>query len=81
LPSVLDTLRVNIAGAWNFLIIAELIASQNGLGFRIIQSQRYLQTDKVLCCIAIIGLIGLLTDYLINRFSIAITPWAEHHKA
>lgn len=81
LPSVLDTLRVNIAGAWNFLIIAELIASQNGLGFRIIQSQRYLQTDKVLCCIAIIGLIGLATDYLLNRFSIAITPWAEHHKA
>jgi NitT/TauT family transport system permease protein len=81
LPSVIDTLRVNIAGAWNFLVIAELIAAQNGLGFRIIQSQRYLQTDKVLCCIAIIGLIGLLTDYALNRLAVALTPWAEHHKA
>jgi NitT/TauT family transport system permease protein len=81
LPSILDTFRVNIAGAWNFLVFAELIASQSGLGFRIIQSQRYIQTDKVLCCIAIIGAIGLVTDFGLNRLSIALTPWAEHHKA
>jgi NitT/TauT family transport system permease protein len=81
LPSILDTFRVNIAGAWNFLVFAELIASQSGLGFRIIQSQRYIQTDKVLFCIAIIGAIGLVTDLLLNRLAIALTPWAEHHKA
>jgi NitT/TauT family transport system permease protein len=81
LPSVLDTLRVNIAGAWNFLIFAELIAAQNGLGFRIIQSQRYFKTDKVLFCIIVIGLIGLLTDYIFKKVEIALTPWAEHHKA
>jgi NitT/TauT family transport system permease protein len=81
LPSVLDTLRVNIAGAWNFLIFAELIAAQNGLGFRIIQSQRYFQTDKVLFCIIVIGLIGLLTDFIFKKVEIALTPWAEHHKA
>jgi NitT/TauT family transport system permease protein len=81
LPSILDTFRVNIAGAWNFLVFAELIAAQNGLGFRIIQSQRYIQTDKVLFCIAVIGAIGLFTDFLLNRLSIALTPWAEHHKA
>jgi NitT/TauT family transport system permease protein len=80
LPSVLDTLRVNIAGAWNFLIFAELIAAQNGLGFRIIQSQRYFKTDKVLFCIIVIGLIGLLTDFIFKKVEIALTPWAEHHK-
>jgi NitT/TauT family transport system permease protein len=45
-PSVLDTLRVNISGAWNYLVIAELVAAQSGLGFRIIQAQRFLQTEK-----------------------------------
>ncbi len=35
-PSILDTLRVNLSGAWNYLVIAELISSQNGLGFKII---------------------------------------------
>jgi NitT/TauT family transport system permease protein len=80
LPSILDTLRVNIAGAWNFLIFAELIAAQSGLGFRIIQSQRYLNTDKVLFCIVLIGLIGLVTDYIFHRLAVAITPWADHNQ-
>ncbi|MBF2083021.1 ABC transporter permease [Thermoleptolyngbya sp. C42_A2020_037] len=76
-PSVLDTLRVNISGAWNYLVIAELVAAQSGLGFRIVQSQRFLQTDKVLFCIAIIGGIGLLLDYTLRAISRRLTPWAD----
>lgn len=76
-PSVLDTLRVNISGAWNFLVIAELVASQNGLGFKIIQAQRFLQTEKVLFCIALIGLIGLVIDYALKWISRRLTPWAD----
>ena len=77
IPSILDTLRVNIAGAWNYLVIAELVAAQNGLGFRIIQSQRFLQTDKVLFSIALIGTIGLATDYGLKWISKQLTPWAD----
>jgi len=76
-PSVLDTLRVNISGAWNYLVIAELVAAQSGLGFRIVQSQRFLQTDKVLFCIAVIGGIGLLLDYTLRAISRRLTPWAD----
>jgi NitT/TauT family transport system permease protein len=76
-PSILDTLRVNISGAWNFVIIAELLAAQNGLGFRIIQSQRFLQTDKVLFCILLIGMIGLIIDYGLKWLSRILTPWAD----
>ncbi|MBM0742131.1 ABC transporter permease [Phormidium sp. CLA17] len=76
-PSILDTLRVNISGAWNFLIIAELVAAQNGLGFKIIQAQRFLQTEKVLFCIAVIGVIGLVIDYGLKWISHKLTPWAD----
>jgi NitT/TauT family transport system permease protein len=76
-PSVLDTLRVNISGAWNYLVIAELLAAQSGLGFKIIQAQRFLQTDKVLFCIVLIGLIGLVIDYGLKWFSAWLTPWAD----
>jgi NitT/TauT family transport system permease protein len=76
-PSVLDTLRVNIAGAWTYLVIAELVAAQNGLGFRIVQAQRFLQTEKVLFCIAVIGLIGLLIDFGLKWISRRLTPWAD----
>lgn len=76
-PSVLDTLRVNISGAWNYLVIAELIAAQNGLGFKIVQSQRFLHTDQVLFCIALIGVIGLVLDYGLKWGSRLLTPWAD----
>ncbi len=76
-PSVLDTLRVNISGAWNYLVIAELVAAQNGLGFTIVQAQRFLQTEKVLFCIALIGLIGLIIDYTLKWLSRLLTPWAD----
>ncbi|MEX0271850.1 ABC transporter permease [Leptolyngbyaceae cyanobacterium UHCC 1019] len=80
-PSILDTLRVNISGAWNFLIIAELVAAQNGLGFKIIQAQRFLQTEKVLFCIAIIGIIGLVIDYGLRWISRKLTPWADQGRS
>lgn len=76
-PSVLDTLRVNISGAWNYLVIAELVAAQSGLGFTIVQAQRFLQTEKVLFCIALIGLIGLVLDYSLKWISQLLTPWVE----
>ncbi|MEO1403114.1 MAG: ABC transporter permease [Cyanobacteria bacterium J06635_1] len=76
-PSVLDTLRVNISGAWNYLVIAELVAAQSGLGFTIVQAQRFLQTEKVLFCIAMIGLIGLVLDYGLKWISRALTPWVD----
>ena len=77
LPGIFDTLRVNIAGAWNFLVISELIAAQNGLGFKIVYYQRFLQTDKVLFCILVIGLIGLALDYFFKILARLTLPWAE----
>ncbi len=76
-PSILDTLRVNISGAWNFVMIAELLAAQSGLGYKILQSQRFLQTDKVLFCIITIGIIGLIIDYSLRWLSYFFTPWAS----
>lgn len=76
-PNILDALRVNVAGAWNFLVVSELIAAENGLGFKIVQAQRFLQTDKVLFSIAIIGLIGWATDWFFKVLAKMLTPWAE----
>ncbi|OLP18521.1 ABC transporter permease [Leptolyngbya sp. 'hensonii'] len=77
MPSIIDTLRVNVAGAWNYLVISELVGADRGLGFRIVQAQRFVQTDKVLFSIIVIGAIGLLTDYLFKLLAKMITPWAE----
>lgn len=62
LPGMIDAMRVNAAAAWNFVVVAELIASTSGLGYRIVRSQRFLETDKIFAVLLVIGLIGLTID-------------------
>jgi NitT/TauT family transport system permease protein len=61
-PAMLDTLRSTMGLAWTYLVVAELVAANSGLGFSILKAQRFLQTDKIFGGILLIGLVGLLTD-------------------
>jgi NitT/TauT family transport system permease protein len=61
-PALLDTLRVTMGWAWTYLVVAELVAANSGLGYAIVKAQRFLQTDKIFAGIIIIGLIGLAID-------------------
>jgi NitT/TauT family transport system permease protein len=63
-PALLDTLRVTMGWAWTYLVVAELVAANSGLGFAILKAQRFLQTDKIFAGILLIGLIGLAIDQL-----------------
>ena len=61
-PQVLDTYRINMASAWNLVIVAELVAATEGLGKRISLAQRFLRTDEIFLGLIVIGLIGLAID-------------------
>jgi NitT/TauT family transport system permease protein len=76
LPNIIDALRINIAGVWNFVVVAELVAAQSGLGFRIVTAQRFLRTDEIFVGIILIGLIGLAIDYIFKLIFKLIVPWA-----
>jgi len=61
-PQVLDAYRINMASAWNLVIVAELVAATEGLGKRISLAQRFLRTDVIFLGLIVIGLIGLAID-------------------
>lgn len=77
LPGVLDTLRVMAGWAWTYLVVAELVAANSGLGFRILKSQRFLATHEVFAGIVVIGLLGLGTDLVFKVVSARLVPWAS----
>jgi len=62
LPGIIDTVRVNAAAAWSFVVIAELIAPESGLGYRITRLSRFQQIDGIFAVLVVIGLIGLIID-------------------
>ncbi len=68
MPRMWDDLRIAAGWAWSYLVLAELVAGNRGIGYFIIQSQRYLDTDQVFAGILLVGVLGLLTD-LLFRFS------------
>ena len=61
-PAIVDTLRITMGWAWTYLVVAELVAANSGLGYAILKAQRYLQTDRIFGGILLIGLIGLMID-------------------
>lgn len=74
-PALLDTLRITMGWAWTYLVVAELVAANSGLGYAILRAQRFLQTDTIFAGIIVIGLIGLLTDQLFRLAHRRAFPW------
>lgn len=75
LSGVLDTLRVTMGWAWTFLVVAELVASNSGLGYMILQSMRGLDPAGIFVGIFVIGLLGLITDQIFKWIKRIVLPW------
>jgi NitT/TauT family transport system permease protein len=66
LPSMVDNLRITLGWCWTYLIIAEIVAADSGVGYVIWSARRYVKTPEVMAGILTIGIIGLATDQLIR---------------
>lgn len=77
LPGLIDDFRLTIGWAWTYLVVAEMVAASNGLGFMILRSQRYLATDTIFAGLIMIGLIGLVTDWIFRIINRIAAPWQE----
>jgi len=77
LPEIVDNLRIAMGWAWTYLVVAEIVAATTGLGFMIMQSQRFLRTDKIFVGIVIIGLLGIITDQVFKYVHRILFPWVH----
>jgi NitT/TauT family transport system permease protein len=76
MPGVMDTLRVTLGWAWTYLVVAELVAANKGLGYFILNSMRGLFTEQIFLGIMVIGLLGLMTDQIFKALRNWMLPWA-----
>jgi NitT/TauT family transport system permease protein len=75
MPAIWDHLRIAAGWAWSYLVLAELVAGNKGVGYFVVQSQRYLQTDKVFAGILFIGILGVITDLLFRLSAKKLFQW------
>ncbi len=76
MPRLIEAVRLSLGPAFLFLISAEAIAAENGLGYRIFLLRRYLAMDVILPYVAWITLLAYVMDFALARLSRAAFPWA-----
>ena len=77
MPRLIKCLRLMIGPAFLFLISAEAIAADAGLGYRIFLVRRYLSMDVILPYVAWITLLAYLLDLALVLISRRAFPWAH----
>lgn len=77
LPGLMDDFRLTIGWAWTYLVVAEMVAASNGLGYIILKSQRFLATDVIFSGLITIGVIGLASDFIVKLLTRLVAPWHE----
>ncbi|HUZ34870.1 MAG TPA: ABC transporter permease [Streptosporangiaceae bacterium] len=81
LPGIVDTLRMSMGWAWTYLVVAELVGANDGLGFRIEQAQRYLNTPEILLGIIVIGILGIIFDFGFKAVYAKSFPYMSERKS
>ena len=77
MPRLLQAIRLALGPAWVFLISAEAVASDIGLGYRIFLVRRYLSMDVIIPYVAWIALLAILMDVTLAAISKRAFPWAH----
>jgi NitT/TauT family transport system permease protein len=76
-PGIFDNLRIVLGWAWTYIVVAEIVAADSGIGFVILRASRFLDTATIFVGIVSIGLVGILSDLVFNKASQALFPYLE----
>ena len=77
LPGISHALRMCNGWAWSYVVVAELLAASEGLGFRILRFYRFIQTPNIYVYLLTFGVIGLLLDRLFRLAHQRLFRWAK----
>jgi sulfonate transport system permease protein len=62
LPSIFTGLRLGLTQAWQSLVVVELVASTNGIGYLAVMARQMFQLDQMLAVMLVIGVCGFALD-------------------
>lgn len=74
-PAIMDSMRNMIAVGWTYLVIAEIVAAQDGIGAVMMRAGRFLKVDIIMAGIFSIGILGVLTDIIFRLGAHYMFPW------
>ena len=67
-------MRNMIAVSWTYLVIAEIVGAQDGIGAVMMRAGRFLNVDVIMAGILTIGALGVMTDLDLPGICAAAVP-------
>ena len=80
-PAIVDSMRNMIAVGYTYLVIAEIVAAQDGIGAVMMRAGRFLRVDVIMAGILAIGILGVATDILFRIAAHYLFPWNRRRKS
>jgi len=77
LPQIFDSFRVMNAIAWTYIILAEIVNAQNGIGYILRLAEQHTKPAWSFAGILVVGVIGIATDLLIRGINSLLFRWRE----
>ena len=77
LPEIFDSFRVMNAISWTYVILAEAVNPEKGLGYMVELARTHQKASWSFAGLIVIGGIGLLTDFIIRSISAILFRWRE----
>jgi sulfonate transport system permease protein len=77
-PVIGTGVRLAFTKAWLTLVVVELVASSEGLGYLIVYGRQLFQLDLVLASVLIVGAIGYAADRVLIVFEQRLSPARAH---
>ena len=77
LPEIFDSFRVMNAILWTYVILAEAVNPEHGLGYMVELARTHQRASWSFAGLLVIGGIGLLTDFVIRSVSGLLFRWRE----
>ena len=81
LPNILVAMRQMLAVSWTYLVIAEIVASTDGIGAMMMRARRFLHTDEIMSGIIVIGVLGIVSDVLFRQLHGWCFPYLSKSKS
>ena len=75
LPKIIDSIRLQIGPAMVFLLAAEMVVGNAGLGYQIRMQSRILNMSIVYVYLAILAIIGLIAEWGLVTLRRKLCPW------
>jgi sulfonate transport system permease protein len=75
LPSLFTGIRSGLGAAWMSLVVVEMVASSEGVGFMVVWGRQLFQLDVVIAAIVVIGVAGLALDLVLSAAERRLRLW------